>query len=90
MSSQWQILCVESAQRPVDEFNIINYWTTGVLVACFFATGSACGRRCWQWMLLPSAAKRELWELYGTFCLMGTLGCAAGIAAFVCLMLGNM
>jgi hypothetical protein len=72
------------------EFDVINYWTTGILVFFFVATGTACARRCWQWMWLLPGTKTELWELYGTFSLMGTMGCAAGVAAFMCLMLGNM
>jgi hypothetical protein len=72
MSSSWQSMCVTSAQRSMHEFDVINYWTTGILVCCFIATGTACARRCWQWMWLSPVAKTELWELYGTFCLMGT------------------
>jgi hypothetical protein len=90
MSSTWQSMCVASAQRSPYEFDLINFLTTGILVCFFVVTGYACSRRCLQWRSLPSAAKRDLWELYGTFCFMGGLGCAAGIVAFVCLLLGNM
>ena len=89
MSRSWQDLCVTSATRSLDDFDTINYCTTGILVFFFVATGLACGCRYWQWRRLSSATKAELWELYGVFCALGSLGCAAGVVACLCLMLGN-
>jgi hypothetical protein len=89
MSSSWQDMCVASATRSLDDFDTINYCTSGILVFFFVATGLACGCRYWQWRRLSSATKAELWELYGVFCALGSLGCAAGFVACLCLMLGN-
>ena len=89
MPSSWQLMCVSSATRSLDDFDTINYCTTGILVLFFVTTGVACGRCYVQWRRLPSATKFELWELYGVFCALGSLGCAAGVIACLCLMLGN-
>ena len=90
MSSSWQRLCVASAQRPLDEFELINFWTTGILVFFFVVTGTACARRWLQWTRLPPETRQNLWPLYGMFCALGCLGCVAGAIAFVILMFGNM
>lgn len=90
MSSSWQRLCVASAQRPVDEFDLINFLTTGILVFFFAVTGAACARRWIQWNRLLPEAKKNLWQFYGIFCALGFLGCVAGVVAFLSLMFGNM
>lgn len=90
MSSSWQRLCVASAQRPVDEFDLINFLTTGILVFFFAVTGAACARRWIQWNQLLPEAKKNLWQFYGIFCALGFLGCVAGVVAFLSLMFGNI
>ena len=88
------------------EFDVINYCSSGILVFCFVATGVACARRYLQWFRLSADVKRDIWALYalqslprfifvtssmyGIFCALGSVGCTAGCVAFVCLMIGNM
>ena len=90
MSSSWRSMCVTSAQRSRDEFDIINFCSTGILLFFFVATGAACCRRYLQWKWLSAEAKQDVWALYGIFCALGSVGCAAGTVAFTCLMIGNM
>ena len=90
MSSSWRSMCVTSAQRSRDEFDIINFCSSGILLFFFVATGAACCRRCLQWKWLSAEAKQDVWALYGIFCALGSVGCAAGTIAFTCLMIGNM